>query len=459
MEPDSSVAKDKSGSTSVLKSLESDAVYDSNMARSAELQAQWNALRDEMDKLVKEIANAPAPTEEQLIRKDKISAHMIVIKDEMTNVLAKAQEKLPLEAENCNGDREGEAPVCSKTGKHRIERTYDSSDSDGPPVSRPPIDQQLEEFVNSISPCSATSATDREVPSSRVRKEGTVLTALGTKLRSTLRPATSFRGMTVNSVSEDPENFKLEESRLERELRSLRKEPKLDDAGQKRVAEITVRLKEIADLSLDSGMPTSLPENKPMSSPAPKGPQQTLKSMARAFVATATSPRRRDKPSFGGAPASTAGPSEATSAMEMLPKEGENENEERANSKESGEPLTKKKSGNMVTKRWGKFTSGLEKKLTTLSKNVNRAASGGAGSGGGSSSQNNSPASVAAAAAATASGSGANEFSEMKQRMTQRGEKLDGLGKEAEGMREGATDMLAAARALRKKTEKKGLFS
>lgn len=436
---------------------------DANMMRSVQLQEEWGTLRGEMDALVSEMAAAPAPTEDQVRRKESLAGRMTVITQEMTDILARAQEKLPPTPSHpgyC--DEETGPPVRSKTGKHRIERTYDSSDSDGnPPPSR--VNQE----ITLLDVDASDGENLNEKPSVRVGNDRTVLTTLGTKLRSTLQKAQNTLGTSAGPgiSEEEKEALKLEESRLEREVRSLKRNG--EDHNSDRMEEITKRLKEIADLTLDNGA----------ASPDEKGADTTssgnLKAKARAF-ATTLSGHGKDKDKDEGA---TKSGRDAGAA----PDGGDDSLPTRKKSMMQKAETTGKKAAQGFSKKWGTFRSAVGKKISgATGKNKE----GGSERGGASSSNNpNTPPSAtntksggSATGSArktnktagspstvqnTAGGSSAvpDEFNQVKQRLAQRGEKLEGVADETAAMREDATDFLAAARALRKKNEKKGLFT
>lgn len=413
------------------------AADDANMQRAAQLQAEWCALRDEMGAIV---STRDVPQHE---RKEALAARMEALTREMADVLARAQEKLP-PAELVANDEE-HVPVLSLRGRHRVERTYDSSDSDGPPSSRimrPPVLRDP-----GVSPRVVV-----ESPAARVIKnERTVLTALGTKLRSTLRISESPRGgasvATASAVgigrpsTEEREALKFEECRLERELRVIRRLSNPDADAQARAAEIATRLKEITDLSLDVA-PMPADDIQPAASAT-----ASFAKAAKAFVDVARSPRRWG--GGGGSSAATAAPYDA-----LQPDGGAAQD---APTEIAAAPKPEKKSGGM-RKGWGNLRSVLEKKVL----------SGGGKSAKGSSTSpplggsdkkpggaSSSPASVTIGTQDMAEGS---EFAETRNRLEQRGEKLNALGSDAEAMREGASDFLAATRALRKKNTKRGIF-
>lgn len=444
---------------------------DPNMGRCTQLQAEWASLREEMDKLLHEMNSAVAPREEQVVRKEEITNRMSAITAEMNQLLARAQEKLPPKDKSPDAD---EPPARSKTGKHRVERTYDSSDSDGPPPSRP-ADQYPEQMSEeSAAACIAKIKSEAVPPLAGSDKSTTpsnrvVTTSFGAKLRSTLRTAqTTLTGNPNNISSTEREHLRQEENRLVQELRALRKQSKLDQAGEKRAAQITTRLKEIADLNLDAGpVPTATnTEDKQHSLPKRNismGPAK-FAAKAKAFVSTAVSPRaaRSGAPNKSATDQSSANPTEPTAA----PPNSNGTNSSgggvggggggtgvRANEDDSKKAAAKK---SVIAKRWGTLKKHAMKLggAKTTSNNTNNSNSSSTSP---KASTAASPSSVTAAASSAASGS---EYTEARDRLAQRGEKLSGLGKDAEGMREGATDMLAAARALRKKNEKKNnLFS
>lgn len=462
---------------------------DANMVRSVQLQEEWGILRAEMDTLVAEMTSAPAPTEDQVKRKEEIASRMTYITKEMTDILARAQEKLPPTPSHPGAkDVDDGPPVRSKTGKHRIERTYDSSDSDGnPPESRK--NQEITLFDVSEE---ERNENLQEKPSVRVGNDRTVLTTLGTKLMSTLQKAQNTLGGTqVTITEEEKEALKLEESRLEREVRSMKRnaDGPPDHNTEKRMEEITKRLKEIADLTLDNGGVQA--EDK-----ATQESSGSLAMKARAFVSTVSGHgREKEKPKDKDDGAANA-QSRATGAKDGAAG-GDNGNALPSRKKSIMEKAetTGKKAASGFSKKWGAFKGAVGKKMgknKTDTTGAARSAAAGTGTAGGSSSNPNTPPNGMAkqsTAKSTASGSGKknkkkstkspnagspstvqstagggagnvhDDVNQAKQRLAERGEKLENVANETAAMREDASDFLAAARALRKKNEKKGLFT
>lgn len=411
-----------------------DALADANMERSSALQAEWNELREEMESLVKSMGRGG--TSAQRERKMAITVRMTEIPGEMSAVLESAKEKLPPEDAPVDEDT---APVYSRRKLHRIERTYDSSDSEGPPPSRAAIDFSL--------PADADASPGARVlvesPTSRVRNEFTVLTALGTKLRSTLRKPESPKsaGSSPTALSDDErERLKLEESRLEREMRKLKRE----EPDSPRAAEVAARLKEITDLTLD--------EPTPQEDAAAPGHGRGTKAAAKSFL----SPHKADS---GRSPSARAHHHHKCEGAHKPHKSDSARKGEKAETPVSPggfggtNALVKKQ-----TKRGLAGVKALGKKLmANVPKGTGAKSDAGTPSGsssalpGGSQSgmKGGSPAGVA----------DGNEFTELRDGLAKRGDNLKGVAEESAAMRESASDFAGAARALRKKKEKKGLFS
>lgn len=353
---------------------------DPNMARAAKLQREWATVKEELDE-----------AGEDSERRVALGKRMEVITSEMAGVLSRAQEKLPPDDLTAGDDLD--TPVLSLNARHRVERTYDSSDSDGPPSSR------LKE-----KPRSSRVVVDASnSPAARVRNDRTVLTTLGTKLRSTLRRADS-KGYSL-PTSAQREELKDEEARLEKELRTLKRAG--TNANKQRITEIAARLKEITDLSLDN-TPDTQDDGPPSNSFAAKA--------VRAFADVTRSPRRR----------ATTDETDADG-----PK-----NDRKLGGKRKGWGNLRK-----VLTQGSKIGKGSAASAAASEKEV-KAAKG----------NSQSPASV------IARGGDGTEFAEARDRLEQRGEKLSTLANDSVAMREGANDFLSAARALREKKSKKGLF-
>lgn len=383
---------------------------DDHLQVSETLQQEWRELRKELDSVLSALAKKHS--ERKALRKAQICERMSEITEEMATVLANAKSDSPKHASK-------NSEVYSHRRKHVVERTYDSTDSDVSHNTIPDV-----RTSNARPP-----AITIEDASTRLKTDRTILTNIGTKIRSTLRKAEPVQTQKRPLDPDERENLKLEESRLEREARRLKRKSDPTEEDERQAIRIAARLQEIADRLLDGTTPNGYDPLSPSVASSPttdtdaKATRETrLGKGARSFFEASKSPR------LWGTKTNAA-----------------NETEEHASESLDGKSNTPESNGAPKRKPW----SGLRALGKTFLERapVRQTHSE-------QPREQTSPVRVAP----PTDGDDANPYVELANKLHERGDQLKGLDDDAQKMSEGASDMLAAARALRKKKNAKSSF-
>jgi hypothetical protein len=483
-------------------------VVESGFARTEALQMEWDGLKEEMGLLEKALARRP--NEKHTTRKACIEGRMSEITVEMSKVLRAAQKEIPIVTMNlmggggadddCGSLNEEDLRVVKqdpRSARHVIQRTYDSTDSDEDESSL--TAEELRERMRRDAVAKNPNINIKVMTVDDSATDGARGVFGG--LRGALRKQVTMNGVGGSNKDaprpmddDDREVVDLERSRLERQLRKIKRQTVRSPDDETQLKQLTDRLAVLSN-QLETGMTTSPKPTSPKAS-TPKTPAATVSSPAES-----NSSRPREAPERqqtvkslfggfkglggggggGGGAAAAATAQEAGKPISMAPRV-------RSWRGNSSSPATKKSAGGdgraeiaVEDNSDDEYETGTKKKallgtgvasIRMLASKVRMpkqssppACPSTAGSNG--SSTATSPAGVKPsstfrvrkqAADASASGEPSDPFGEVTEALSKRGEKLNNLANESDKMADGANEMLSAMRALRKRQEKKNSF-
>lgn len=352
-------------------------------ARSEDLQKQWQLIRD---KIACTDPNNPSAQAERAT----LNAQMSQITCQMAALLSETRKAIPTPDIDDSPTRQSfSQPVkYSARHKHIICRTYSSSESEASDFAH------LTDLPGGQQMSGKTEA--RSTLEKNIRKG---VHELGNLLRQKLRPEAP-RAETDDSLSDDAADLTIEQSRLQREARKLRKMAERTAEQEQRLAVVTARLEQISEtLAAVDGS-----SRERLAAPS-----------ARASSAAADATETRDKTN-GKRKMGWKSLEAGVASFKAQVRSARNTMSSSSSPRES-KPTTPPTS---------------PPTLTTVRRMKGVPQSGG--------------------------GSASNVFGNAADKLEERGDKLAGAAMETERMAEDAGDMLAAARALRQRKQQRGFF-
>lgn len=461
-------------------------------ARSELLKSEWDTLKREMTSL-----DPSDPV--QSARRDAINLRMHQITTDMAAVIAQTRKILPTP----DIDDDLQPPVSPYINPHHplqlvqysarhlhvVQRTYDSSSDDDVPtvhaddLDLPPQLPLPQETItvdadelrrnlmrNATSDDPVITVEGRPTPDRRLRGLGHLLMD---KLKLEPSPAAHS-----HLTEDDREQITLELSRLGRELRKLKRIPQPSKQEQKKLDDLSARSANLAErLQHTAADATGKSPGDAAGSGTPAMPHAAAAAPAAAVNEDGGvgAGKSRKNSMFAGRHAkSERGTSGVSGGQDVSRDVGLTEEEMQFEAAEDVLPKSTQNLGNSAApsrrkKGWMAFEAGVAS-IRALGRSVRNNTLSGRGEGGKSPpgadpmspGANKPPASAAASksrAAGAEAGGGGNAFAEAATRIKQRGEKLDAAADGSEQMANDAGDMLSAARALRQRNHKGGLFS
>lgn len=411
---------------------------DARFARSDALQREWDELRAEP------------------VRTDAVQARMAAITAEMGDVLRETRALIP-------DAREPEQ--YSARGLHVVVRTYDSSDEEGEVavVGFSELGLEGEEEEEEEGEDGEEEVVDTKDLRAMMGGGGEVIEVDGRKNVSLGERLRGVMGRRKAHVSpEMREELKLEESRLERETRRLRRKPEKTPEEDKESERIAARLRDIAtllgeDVAKDEANPTRQDVGENTKSGAVNASKSSFE-VQRAQTSKMSSQRSRQS----GLGSENDDDGDLLFAPASYDDDGYSSGDGGGKGKADGDVSESKKK----KKGWGAFEAGVAS-LRSISRKLQERSNGAASDAPTSSPAALSPTDVRAhpkqrSGPGSPLSPGADAFANAALQVVRRGEKLNDVADESDKMAEGAEDMAAAVRALRKRQKGKqglgGLF-
>lgn len=445
-------------------------------ARSEQLKAEWARLRSEMVTLSPDDPSHSA-------RRTAIQARMAQITADMSAVLTETRKLIPTpDIDDAESDldvgevqlegREGPIVQYSKNHLHVIQRTYDSSDEEeeegggatcggvteveeevpeapvpvgldraeeegGEEERSYDVDELREQMMNGVNP--STNA----VVTVEARGGDKGLRAGLDDLRHRLKDRLKMDAVGSSALTEEGrESLILEQSRLEREARKLKRLPERSRQEQRRLEEIVAKIAKNAQKLGTNEQSGDVEDEESTGSMASAGrkPSQRIERKKTMFFGRASKVEKRDDGKQVRADGMVS--NALTPKMTM----------ERSGVVDTGTPSRRKKS-------WMAFEAGMAS-IRGFGRSLRGAAKGkerdGMMNGERMNSRNESVNRKKMGYEGEAEG---NAFTQAAQKVAQRGEKLEGVAEGSEQMANDAGDMLAAARALKQRNQRGGFFS
>lgn len=481
--------------------------------RSEALQAEWEILKSEMDNLMVSLARRPDSAKEA--RKAEIEVRMHRITSEMTAVLHAARKEVPGMASDAAEDDfiEEEDQSCiqrdTKAERHIVRRTYESTDSEiesEADISSAALRQHMMMDAMTKDPNVeykvltvgsgrrgfgrvANPENDKPQPSAEVAKGASLFAAVKTAMRKENRkPQTTMRELT----EEERDEATLEISKVQRELRKLKKKAGRspdDEAEQERLNE---RLREL-NQQLETNMKADAEDGASLGTRAqeqvaPASTRASALAAARTFLgrpggqgseasasgsstaaASPSSHRSGFSPTDGSASGSQTSPFRNSNDDDLPPVEDDIDGEglgtaSRSKNRKAVENSVQQfknlaarrkardHNSSDATQDNGAVNQNGSSKQTAPPRGIRSARGAGFSWRSGSTRQQN------ASPEPSLSPRSQSAYAELGNKLSKRGEKLDQMDNQAEAMAESANDFASAVHAMRKRQAKGGLF-
>lgn len=447
--------------------------------RSEQLKSEWARLRSEMDTLRPDEPSHAA-------RRTAIQARMAQITTDMSAVLTETRKLIPtpdiddaesdLDVAEVQLERGGEPFIqYSRNHLHVIQRTYDSSDGEEEEhnaahggvvdieeeVPEAPVPAGLEEGeeveeeggdgsfdvgeLREQMMDGANLSTSAVVTVEARAGDKGLRAGLG-DLRHRLKDRLKIDASGGSALTEEErESLTLEQSRLEREARKLKRLPERSRQEQRRLEEVVAKIAKNAqklDTREQNGEVEDEESTGSMAS-AERKPSQRIERKKTMFFGRASKAEKREDGREAGA-VGTVGMVGNALAPKMTM--------ERGSAVDTGTPSRRKK-GWMTLEAGMASIRGFGRSLRVAAKGKEREGmmnSGGMDDGNEGTNRKKM---------GYERGAEGNVFTQAAQRVAQRGEKLEGVAEGSEQMATDAGDMLGAARALKQRNQRGGLFS
>lgn len=412
-------------------------------ARSERLKKEWNTLKREM------VAVDPS-SHDAAERRSAIHTRMDEVMNDMADVLTQTRRLVPTpDIDAATDDLTPPLPSnvqYSARRLHVINRTYDSSDdSDGEPPrlmrltgSDVDIDELRQDMMSNVSPDAIVTVEGKSLRAGL----GGITKGIKDKLRrqdSTPEdddPAAFLSPKGKPLSVDDREDLALEQSRLERESRRLKRKPERNPLDDSRLEDIANRLSRISSTLADAA------EVSERCCTDPPLPSDTNASPHRKGLFATKPPKPEKSPhNFPFSP--------VTDDDDDLTFDAEDEDS----------PQSFRGAKNAVSKRkkgWMALEAGVAS-FRALGRSVRNSAAAATRPELKPESPHPSPQSKVKSAQRNSQA--ANVFAETTDRLHNRGDRLNTTADGAEQMASDADDMFAAARALRQRNQKGGFFS
>lgn len=441
-------------------------------ARSEQLKAEWETLRSE-------ILSLPSDNPANIPRRTAIHARMSQITADMSAVLSETRKLIPTpdidaDTDEGHGAHDASSPFIqySKNHLHIIQRTYESSDSEDGLEEKEGVGSTGvgEEDVPEAPVWHGDIGDDEHLDVDELRDEmrdgkedkAGVIVVEGKGAEKGLRVGLGELKLKLKDrlkmdngggvlSEEERESLTLEQSRLEREVRRMKRlGAERTRHEDKRLEEMITRIGKIREKLGDATEGEGLSEDEKA---------RGLRSVAKMSQRL----ERRKTVIFGRGPKGEKkedgrkvgeGIEEGTTPSKSEPSATESEKSSSRHSQGQAHPGTNSKR----KKGWLALEAGVAS-IRVLGRNLRGGGktrekegaweSGGHGAGVGKDIENGRR-------GAAVQG---NAFAETAQKMHERGEKLGSTAEGADQMAKDAGDMLAAVRALRQKNQRGGFFS
>lgn len=445
-------------------------------ARSEQLKAEWARLRTELTAL-------PVDSPSHAARRSAIQARMAQITADMSAVLTETRKLIPtpdIDDAESDFDLPHVPPITcpepfiqySKNQLHVVQRTYDSSEDgdaggrgdgrhnddhgDAPAhgrvfnleeeVPEAPVPTVLDHAQEDVS-CYDVDELREQMMNGAELSPKTVVTVearggekgiragLG-ELRHRLKDRLKMDSSGGSSLTEEErESLTLEQSRLEREARKLRRLPERSRQEQRRLEEVVAKIAKNAQKLSTGDQHSELEDDESIASMPSAGrkPSQRIERKKTALFGRASRIEKKDDLSDLRLDATEDNALTSKPTMD------------RANGADKGVPSKRKKG-------WTAFEAGmasirgLGRSLRGVTKGKEKEVTRDSDDMSGRNEKTNKAAED-------------NLFVQTTQKVVERGEKLGAAAEGSEQMAHDAGDMLAAVRALKQRNQRGGLFS